>query len=163
MSLAAGYNLQLTPESKSYPDRLFFLGGVDSVRSFLADSLVPQDVADRIVDGDAARCTEPGYPPAGPHPLSICDVQIRGGDVMVNPRAELRIPLTEMFQAGVFLDAGNVWTESGTVDILVLRYALGTGLRIATPIGPIALDYGINMNRRQWENFGAFHFSIGLF
>jgi outer membrane protein insertion porin family len=163
MSLAAGYNLQLTDASKTYPDRLFFLGGVDSVRSFLADSLVPQDVADKIVDGDAARCTEPGFPPAGPHPLSICDVQIRGGDVMVNPRAELRIPLTDTFQAGVFLDAGNIWTSQGTVNVLILRYALGAGIRIATPIGPIALDYGINMNRRQWEDFGAFHFSIGLF
>ncbi len=167
MSLAAGYNLQLFIDrdtvSKTYPDRLFFLGGVDSVRSFLADSLVPQDVADRIVDGDAARCKEPGFPPATPHPLSICDVQIRGGDVMVNPRVELRIPLTETFQTGVFLDAGNVWTGGGTVDIVVLRYALGTGLRISTPIGPIALDYGINMNRRLWEDFGAFHFSIGLF
>jgi outer membrane protein assembly factor BamA len=163
MSLAAGYNLQLVPKSKTYPDRLFFLGGVDSVRSFLADSLVPQDVADKILDGDATRCTEPGFPPTTPHPLSICDVQIRGGDIMVNPRAELRVPLTETFQAGIFVDAGNLWSESATVDILVLRYALGAGLRIATPIGPIALDYGINMNRRQWEDFGAFHFSIGLF
>jgi outer membrane protein assembly factor BamA len=162
MSLAAGYNLQLTSQSKTYPDRLFFLGGVDSIRSFLADSLVPQDVAKRIVDGDTARCTDPKYH-ADPYSLSICDVQIRGGDVMVNPRAELRIPLTETFQAGLFLDAGNVWTGAGTVDIVELRYALGTGIRIATPIGPIALDYGINMNRRQWEDFGAFHFSIGLF
>ena len=47
---------------------------------------------------------------------------------------------------------------------LQLRYALGAGLRIATPIGPIALDYGINLDRRAtWEDFGAFHFSIGLF
>lgn len=162
MSLAAGYNLQLTTESKTYPDRLFFLGGVDSIRSFLADSLVPQDVAEKIVDGNTARCTDPKYQ-SDPDALSICDVQIRGGDVMVNPRAELRIPLTETFQAGVFLDAGNVWTGAGTVNIVALRYALGAGLRIATPIGPIALDYGINMNRRQWEDFGAFHFSIGLF
>ena len=163
MSLAAGYNLQLVALSKTYPDRLFFLGGVDSIRSFLADSVVPQDVADRIKDGDVARCTEAGFPSTTPHPLSICDVRIRGGDVMVNPRAELRIPMTETFQAGVFLDAGNVWSGSGTVDIGVLRYALGAGIRITTPIGPIALDYGINMNRRQWEDFGAFHFSIGLF
>ncbi|MEP7119386.1 MAG: POTRA domain-containing protein [Byssovorax sp.] len=167
MSVAAGYNLQLyiSPEhvSKTYPDRAFFLGGVDSIRSFLADSVVPQDVANRIVDGDPARCTEPGFVATPNRPLSICDVQVRGGDVMVNPRAELRIPITETFQAGVFVDAGNVWTGTGTVNVLVLRYAGGAGIRIATPIGPIALDYGINLNRRQWEDFGAFHFSIGLF
>ena len=162
MSLAAGYNLQLFKESKTYPDRLSFLGGVDSLRSFLADSVVPQDVAERIIDTNASRCVS-NNASSTPHPLSICDVGIRGGDLMVNPRAELRIPLTDTFQAGLFLDAGNVWTGDGAVNLLVLRYALGAGLRIATPIGPIAFDYGVNMNRRPWEDFGAFHFSIGLF
>jgi outer membrane protein assembly factor BamA len=163
MSLSAGYNLQLFTGSKTYPDRFFFLGGVDSLRSFLADSVVPQDVAEKIIDGDATKCVSTGSVAAAPHPLSICDIGIRGGDLMVNPRAELRVPLTDTFQAGLFLDTGNVWTGSGTVDILALRYALGAGLRIATPIGPIAFDYGVNMNRRLWEDFGAFHFSIGLF
>jgi hypothetical protein len=27
----------------------------------------------------------------------------------------------------------------------------------------LALDYGVNLDRRQGEGFGAFHFSIGLF
>lgn len=162
LSLSAGYNLQLFTDSKTYPDRLFFLGGVDSLRSFLANSVVPQDLAAKIVDGDTSRCVSAETDPT-PGPLSICDIGIRGGDLMVNPRAELRIPLTDTFQAGIFLDTGNVWTGNDTVDILVLRYALGAGLRIATPIGPIALDYGINMNRRAWEDFGTFHFSIGLF
>jgi outer membrane translocation and assembly module TamA len=49
------------------------------------------------------------------------------------------------------------------VDPFDLRYAAGTGLRTMTPIGPLALDYGINLDRRPWEDFGAFHFSIGLF
>ena len=30
-------------------------------------------------------------------------------------------------------------------------------------IRPLALDYGVNLIRRPWEDFGAFHFSIGLF
>jgi outer membrane protein insertion porin family len=159
VSLAGGYNVQLNSTSKTYPDRLFFLGGVDSIRAFLADALVPQDLADKITDGDPAKCVT-GQTPA---PGSICAVAVRGGDVMVNPRLELRVPLTDSFQTGVFLDTGNVWTEAANVNLLVLRYALGAGLRITTPIGPLALDYGFNMNRRQWEDIGAFHFSIGLF
>ena len=163
-SLAAGYNLQLFTASKTYPDRLFFLGGVDSLRSFLADSVVPQDIAEKItVKGTADDCTSTASAPAGTQGASICDVGIRGGDILVNPRLELRIPLTETFQTGIFLDSGNVWTGNGTVDLLVLRYAVGAGLRVGTPIGPIAFDYGINLNRRSWEDFGAFHFSIGLF
>jgi outer membrane protein insertion porin family len=67
------------------------------------------------------------------------------------------------FEAGLFFDAGNVWVEPKNVNLLVLRYAAGPGLRIATPIGPVAFDYGFNLAPRQWENRGNFHFSIGLF
>jgi outer membrane protein assembly factor BamA len=46
---------------------------------------------------------------------------------------------------------------------LKLRYTAGAGLRLATPIGPVALDYGVKLVRREWEDVGALHFSIGLF
>ena len=61
------------------------------------------------------------------------------------------------------IDAGNLWVDPGQFDLLKLRYALGLGLRIGTPIGPLAFDYGINLLQYSWEDFGAFHFSIGLF
>jgi outer membrane protein insertion porin family len=70
----------------------------------------------------------------------------------------------------VFVDAGNLWKDPATVDLFNFRFAAGAGLRIVTPIGPLALDYGINLGNVQsglrrypWEGFGAFHFSIGLF
>jgi outer membrane protein insertion porin family len=134
--------------SKTYPDRLFFLGGVNSLRGFLQDSLVPQDIADKIESGEID---------------DINKVAIRGGDVFINPRAELRIPLTGPLELGLFFDAGNVWVEPKNFDLLRLRYAAGPGLRIATPIGPVAFDYGFNLMQREWESRGNFHFSIGLF
>ena len=149
LSLAGGYNLQLDADSQTYPDRLFFLGGVDSIRAFLSDSLVPEDVAQRILNDDN---------------LTIKDVIIRGGDVALNPRVELRVPLNDTFQLGLFLDAGNLWLDPSEIDLLALRIGPGAGLRISTPIGPLALDYGFNVIRRDWEEDpGAFHFSIGLF
>ena len=151
LSLAAGYNLQLNKDSETYPDRLFFLGGVDTIRAFLADALVPQDVATGLVKaGETTRSA------------ILTQVPIRGGNLSINPRVELRVPLNDTFQAGFFLDAGNLWKQASAIDYQ-LRYALGAGLRIITPVGPLALDYGINLNRRQWEDFGAFHFAIGLF
>ncbi|MDC3956849.1 POTRA domain-containing protein [Polyangium jinanense] len=151
MSLAAGYNLQLKDGSSTYPDRLFFLGGVDTIRAFLADALVPEDVARGLIaKGQTTRSAV------------LANVPIRGGDLSINPRLELRVPVTDLFQAGFFLDTGNLWKEPTAIDF-TLRYALGGGLRITTPIGPLALDYGFNLNRRQWEDIGAFHFSIGLF
>jgi outer membrane protein insertion porin family len=147
VSLRGGRILQLIKNSKTYPDRLFFLGGVDSMRGYLQDSLVPQDVAAKILSGG----------------LDIKDVAIRGGDVFVNPRVELRIPFGGIWEGGLFLDTGNVWVEPKNFDPTILRYAAGAGIRVATPIGPIAFDYGINLLKHFWEDRGNFHFSIGLF
>jgi outer membrane protein assembly factor BamA len=138
--------------SKTYPDRLFFLGGVDSMRGFLADSLVPEDIAQEIINPTNAQ-----------NRLTIDDVRIRGGDVFINPRFELRIPVSGIWECGIFLDTGNVWVEPKNFNPFVLRYTAGAGLRAGTPIGPIAFDYGINLIRREWEDRGNFHFSIGLF
>jgi outer membrane protein assembly factor BamA len=159
-----GLNQQLNDNSRTYPDRLFALGGIDSLRGFLQDALVPEDVAQKLLDPSAQ--------------LGIDQVVIRGGDVFVNPRLELRIPLTDAIQTALFFDAGNLWTDPHALaarDLLRLRYATGSGLRIGTPIGPLVFDYGFNIDRvldalvpsrlhqRYWEDIGAFHFSIGLF
>lgn len=159
-SLRAGRIVQsgLVPGSKTYPDRLFFLGGVDSLRGFFQDALVPQDLADRILNEENQAMVA-----SDPSKLTVDRIALRGGNVYVNPRLELRIPMSGIFEAGIFLDAGNLWVDPASFDLFDLRYAAGAGLRISTPIGPIAFDYGINLDRRPWEEFGAFHFSIGLF
>lgn len=82
---------------------------------------------------------------------------------MLNPRAELRVPYNDVLSLGLFLDMGNLWVDPAEIEVFSSRYAVGAGLRFSTPIGPLALDYGINLDRRPWEDFGAFHFSIGLF
>lgn len=149
LSFGAGYNLQLTTGSKTYPDRLFYLGGADSIRSFLPERVIPQDFIDRLRRGE------------------ITEIPIRGGDLSLNPRVELRVPITDVVQIGIFLDAGNLWAEPANVNPLELRYGVGAGLRFMTPIGPVALDYGFNplryIDRGIAEDTGAFHFSIGLF
>jgi len=151
VSLRAGRILQLVSGSKTYPDRLFFLGGVDSLRGFLQDSLVPEDVAARIRFPDRTN------------PLTIDKVAIRGGDIFINPRLELRVPLGDIWEGGFFVDSGNVWVDPKSFQPFNLRYTAGAGIRIATPVGPIAFDYGINLLKRSWEDRGNFHFSIGLF
>ena len=70
----------------------------------------------------------------------------------------------------LFLDGGNVWAESWDIDFKDLRYAVGTGLRYQTPVGPIRFDFGYQLNpnpalklatgevnERRWR----VHFSIG--
>jgi len=112
--------------------------------------------------------------------LSIDSVVLRGGDFFINPRIELRIPLGGSLQTAIFLDTGNLWADPSRVDFTQLRYAIGTGRRFETPVGPLVFDYGFNVEQvlyrlgvfdavganvdvRLWEDIGAFHFSIGLF
>ncbi|HEX3596041.1 MAG TPA: BamA/TamA family outer membrane protein, partial [Polyangiaceae bacterium] len=160
LSFRWGYNVQLNSQSQTYPDRLFYFGGVDSIRGFLQDSVIPEDLAERIIAGQKSA-GQPGVDPA--KILTAAEVPIRGGNVLLNPRAELRIPLGGVFQTALFVDSGNLWLLPSTVQPYKLRYAAGTGLRANTPVGPLALDIGMNLDRRQWEDPFAFHFSIGLF
>jgi len=155
LSMSSGGNVQLVPDSRTYPDRLFFLGGFNNHRAFLTDSLVPEDVAQRILNPDVSLPED--------ERLTIDDIGVRGGDLSLNPRAELRIPLGDTFATCIFVDAGNVWVDPAAVDPFAMRYGAGSGVRINTPIGPLALDYGVNLQRRPWEDFGAVHFSVGLF
>jgi outer membrane protein assembly factor BamA len=155
-SLRWGFNQQLVSGSETYPDRLFFMGGVDTLRGFALWSVFPEEIAQELLHPN------PATPPE--MQLKEEDVRLSGGDVMLNPRAELRIPLSGIWQTALFLDTGNLWVDTGKVlHEFRLRYSAGAGLRIDTPVGPLALDYGFNLDPRPWEDVGAFHFSIGLF
>lgn len=160
-AVRGGVIQHLTNDSRTYPDRLFFMGGVNTLRGFPQDSLVPEDVAALLLDPSSD--------------LTINQVVLRGGDVFINPRFELRIPLMGNVETALFLDTGNVWADRDNFDLLALRYSVGTGIRYQTPIGPLVFDYGFNIdrvldallpdrpNQRTWESLGAFHFSIGYF
>jgi outer membrane protein insertion porin family len=92
-----------------------------------------------------------------------------GGDTMFSFSSEARVALKGKLGGVLFFDAGNVWTDLRTVDFGQIRYDVGTGLRYATPVGPIRLDWGYQLNpipgllvngqpqTRQWR----VHFSIG--
>lgn len=65
-----------------------------------------------------------------------------GGKSIIEGNLEFRYPLFWQLSGVVFMDAGNVWTESYSYKLNELAYAAGSGLRIDTPIGPIRLDIG---------------------
>lgn len=161
LQLRLGENLQLVPSrSSTYPDRLFYMGGFDSMRGWAQDTFIPQDLVDAIdaPDNQALADTDSRKLTAGRIP-------IRGGDLMVNPRVELRLPITGPFETVVFGDFGNLWRDIGYPfrHGFPIRVAVGSGVRVQTPVGPLALDYGINLTRLSYEDFGALSFSVGLF
>jgi outer membrane protein assembly factor BamA len=143
------------PAYCTYPDRLFFMGGFDSMRGWLQDTFMPQEYANSIAQ-DAALCRNSS---------SDCRIPLRGGNLMINPRLELRFPLRDPVHAALFADFGNLYVDPSYVfnNPFSLRADVGAGVRVETPVGPLVFDYGINVTRRPYEDFGAFHFAIGLF
>jgi len=101
-------------------------------------------------------------------PLSDSGLPI-GGDSLLLFSTELRSHIHGNFGAVAFLDTGNVWASSWGMNPGDLRYAVGTGLRYQTPVGPVRFDFGYQLNpipgllvngepqSRRWR----MHFSIG--
>ena len=101
-------------------------------------------------------------------PLSGAGLPI-GGTTFMFASVELRAPLWNRLGGVLFLDAGNVWTDPWSVDLGDVRYDVGPGLRYTTPIGPIRVDLGYQLNpipgllvngEEQARRF-RLHFSIG--
>lgn len=168
-----GVNLQITENSSTYPDRLFFMGGVDSMRGWNLNSFIPQDDVDRIVadQGKPDFVDDPSIPGEQLVPnankFTASTRPIRGGNLMANERIELRIPIRGPIETVIFGDIGNLWIDPKypfNTGGFPMRAAVGSGLRVQTPVGPLAIDYGINVTRRRpYEDFGAINFAIGLF
>lgn len=78
------------------------------------------------------------------------------GDSLLLLNLEYRLPIADNFTAVVFADAGNVWDKGESISLGDLKYSIGAGLRMNTPIGQLRLDYGFNE-----DGSGQPHFSIG--
>jgi len=160
--LRIGNIFHLSSNSKTYPNRAFFLGGVDTVRGYFQDAMMPQDIAEQI------RLSEKNPAQEDIDPNTV----VRSADAFVLLRGEIRFPIAGDLEGGLFTDLGNLWADpfgktdaSASFNPLDLRPSAGAGIRYNTAVGPLALDYGIILLRRRWlgEPFGTLHFSIGLF
>ncbi len=115
----------------------FFIGGSRSVRGFRNRDIGPADY-----NGE---------------PL--------GGDTMWYQNTELTFPIIERVRGAVFNDVGYLdarsfrYTEMGSE----LDAALGIGLRLNLPIGPLRLDYAIPYKDQGYNHSstGKFDFDVG--
>jgi outer membrane protein assembly complex protein YaeT len=69
-----------------------------------------------------------------------------GGFSMMEGSTEIRFPVWGKLSGVAFADAGNVWPGAREFDLKDLRYAVGPGVRYLTPIGPIRVDVGYQLN-----------------
>jgi outer membrane protein insertion porin family len=152
--LRVGRIAHLERTSNTYPNRAFYLGGVDTMRGYYLDELIPQDLADAALKKPTQQETD-----------QLINAAVRSGDAFVLVRGELRFPIYGQLGGGLFADIGNLWADASNMNPIDLRPTAGAGLRLNTPVGPIAVDYGIVLARRVQlhEPFGTLNFSIGLF
>jgi outer membrane protein insertion porin family len=77
-------------------------------------------------------------------------------------KTELRFPLWGAVGGAVFYDGGYVEIE-GLKFADYYRDTVGFGLRYNTPVGPLNLEFGWKLDRRENEEPWRFHLSIGAF
>jgi outer membrane protein insertion porin family len=131
LGLAKAFDGSFVPTSQ-----LYFSGGGTSLRGFPIDEAGPQ----RLVPFCNVLKNQSG----------CVDVTVPvGGRQLFILNSELRFPLRLMKNLGgvVFYDGGNVYSainwNNFTSDY---TNTVGIGLRYATPIGPIRIDLGRNLN-----------------
>ncbi|MGQ9920322.1 MAG: outer membrane protein assembly factor BamA [Desulfobacca sp.] len=113
----------------------FYLGGIDTIRGYKYAEISPRDP----VTGERI-----------------------GGDKFQFVNVEWRYPIYK--KAGlmgvIFLDSGDVY-GSGRSYFSSMRTSVGTGIRWFSPLGPLRLEWGYNLNPKSWDRRSAFDFSIG--
>ena len=119
----------------------FFAGGDTTVRGFSLDRL-----------GTDATISGTGFP--------------TGGNGLVVLNGEVRVNLFGGVGAVGFLDAGNVFLRASDIDMGQLRGAAGFGISYRSPIGPIRVDLGFKLDRRELtpgrlERRSVLHFFLG--
>ncbi len=114
----------------------FRIGGLSTVRGFEAGSISPRDpkYGDRI-----------------------------GGERMMYYNFEYRFPiLKEQGITGLtFFDCGNVFEDHEHYTFSSIRKSAGVGIRWYSPMGPLRLEYGKNLDTFEGEKSGKWEFSMG--
>ncbi len=82
-----------------------------------------------------------------------------GGKSIMEGNLEFRFPLVWKLRSVLFMDTGNVWSESYYYRLNELAYAAGTGLRLETPVGPIRFDVGFPIYNKKTSP--QFFISVG--
>jgi outer membrane protein insertion porin family len=78
---------------------------------------------------------------------------------------ELRTPHVKGVGLVGFVDAGNVFLRASDLSLGEVRAAAGLGIRYRSPLGPLRLDVGFKLDRRDLnrgtERRAVYHLSLG--
>jgi outer membrane protein assembly factor BamA len=128
----------------------FFTGGGNTLRGFPLDGAGPQRQVQVCSSGSSTDCSYIQVP--------------RGGNeqLIFNSEARIPLPIKQGLGLVVFYDGGNVFPTVGFHDFASLyTNNVGLGLRYATPVGPVRIDLGHNLNPVPGIKSTQYFVSIG--
>lgn len=128
----------------------FFAGGGTTLRGFPIDEAGPIRYVPFCTPGQTSNC------PQVPVPI--------GGNQLFIFNSEMRYPIPIISNLGgvVFYDGGNVYRRINFPD-LINNYTntVGVGLRYSTPIGPVRVDFGHNLDAPRGISANQFFITLG--
>ncbi len=109
----------------------FYVGGINTIRGFEYGEAGPEDETGELI----------------------------GGEKMVVFNSEFIFPLSKAIglRGAIFYDGGAGWNEK----FKKWRHAVGVGIRWFSPIGPIRIDWGYNLDPQDDEKQGVWDFTAG--
>ncbi len=115
-------------------NKRFFPGGADSERGYQQGEAAPRDALGNVV----------------------------GAESYVLANVQFEQALTENFSLVVFSDSVGLAHSIRDYPASQGLYSVGGGVYWKTPIGPVRLEYGHNLNRRPQDPAGTIQFSVGF-
>lgn len=114
----------------------FYLGGISSVRGYKFGDISPRDsqTGERI-----------------------------GGTRMFYFQAESIFPLIKNINLNgvIFYDMGSVWSKNYKFSSSEIRKSVGIGVRWFSPLGPLRVEWGYNIDKKPGEDSSNLNFQIG--
>jgi len=136
-------------------DEKFFLGGINSLRGFRSRTVGPR----------IARSSSSIDPVSGEVLATGVDFDYPGGDKEAFFNLEYIFPLIPdaNLKGVMFFDAGNAWGVDEDFFSTDLRTSVGGGIRWFSPMGPLRLEWGYNLDPLEDEPQSRFEFTVGRF
>jgi outer membrane protein insertion porin family len=145
IGLAQPYQSSRVPLSEA-----FFTGGGNTLRGFPLDGAGPQRQVQVCSSGSSTDCSYIQVPSGG------------NEELILNTEARIPLPIKQGLGLVVFYDGGNVFPTVGFHDFGSLySNNVGLGLRYATPVGPVRIDLGHNLNPVPGVKSTQYFVSIG--
>ena len=117
---------------------------------------IPADI--RFYAGGGGSIRGYAYKSVGPRHEN----QPLGGRSVAGLSSELRMNVTDTMGFAAFVDGGGVFESSFPDFGETFRWGAGLGLRYLTPVGPLRLDIGVPLNRREGiDNSFQVYVSLG--